>query len=230
MFISNKLQSNSTYYYLETRKLLFKKAPMHSNQQLAALHEHFCAKLLSNCKEFDPEIFFLHYYTTFGRLAFTDMRIAPACSLFFAFWEELYQFYDASLGKMTKNQHDWPLCVNSLYYSSAPECSNILITFFVSKVIKIFDVQKVCFVIHSSRQKQTDSSLTRKNYTAYLLLNQPFSQSLRTAQWAWKWCYCMLRNQCIQTCTLLCQSSLKHETDELFFISGTNALKINWHP
>ena len=30
---------------------------MHSNQQLATLHEHFCAKLLSNCKEFDPEIF-----------------------------------------------------------------------------------------------------------------------------------------------------------------------------
>ena len=31
---------------------------MHSNQQLAALREHFCAKLVpSNYKEFDPEFF-----------------------------------------------------------------------------------------------------------------------------------------------------------------------------
>ena len=45
-------------YYLETKKLLAKKAPTFSNQQLAAPHEHFCAKLLSDCKEFDPEIYF----------------------------------------------------------------------------------------------------------------------------------------------------------------------------
>ena len=39
------------------KKLLFKKAPTLSNQQLAALHEHFCGKLLSDYKEFDPEMF-----------------------------------------------------------------------------------------------------------------------------------------------------------------------------
>ena len=30
---------------------------MHLNQQLDALCEHFCAKLLSDYKEFEPEIF-----------------------------------------------------------------------------------------------------------------------------------------------------------------------------
>ena len=30
---------------------------MHSNQQLDALREHFCAKLLTDYEEFDPEIF-----------------------------------------------------------------------------------------------------------------------------------------------------------------------------
>ena len=35
---------------------MLKKAPTHSNQQLAALCEHLCAKLLSDYKEFDPEI------------------------------------------------------------------------------------------------------------------------------------------------------------------------------
>ena len=35
-------------YYLEAKKLLFKKALTHSNQQLAILGEHFCAKLLSD--------------------------------------------------------------------------------------------------------------------------------------------------------------------------------------
>ena len=45
-------------YYLETKNLLFKKAPTHSNQQLVILREHFCAKLvLSDYKEFNPEIF-----------------------------------------------------------------------------------------------------------------------------------------------------------------------------
>ena len=42
--------------YLET-KSLFKKTPVHLNWQLAAPREHFCAKLLSNRKKFDPEIF-----------------------------------------------------------------------------------------------------------------------------------------------------------------------------
>ena len=35
---------------------LFKNTPTHSNQQLTALLKHCCAKLLSDCKEFDPEI------------------------------------------------------------------------------------------------------------------------------------------------------------------------------
>ena len=42
-------------YYSERNTLLFKNAPTHSNQQLAAPLERFCAKLLSDCKEFDPE-------------------------------------------------------------------------------------------------------------------------------------------------------------------------------
>ena len=43
-------------YYSERNKLLFKNAPTHSNQRLAAPLERFCAKLLGDCKEFDPEI------------------------------------------------------------------------------------------------------------------------------------------------------------------------------
>ena len=49
IFILNKLQSNSTwtkYNYSERNKLLFKNAPTYSN-----------AKLLSGCKECDPEFF-----------------------------------------------------------------------------------------------------------------------------------------------------------------------------
>jgi len=42
---------------LETKKLLFKKAPTHSNQQLAVPREHYCTKLLSNYREFDPKLF-----------------------------------------------------------------------------------------------------------------------------------------------------------------------------
>ena len=48
-------------YYSERNKLLFKNAPMHLNQQLAALLKRFCAKLLGDCKEFNPEVFFLRY-------------------------------------------------------------------------------------------------------------------------------------------------------------------------
>ena len=60
-------------YYSERNKLLFKNAPTHSNQQLAAPFERFCAKLLGDCKEFDPEIFFLHYFTIFTRSALEDI-------------------------------------------------------------------------------------------------------------------------------------------------------------
>ena len=46
-----------TTNWTETAYLLtlFKNTLTHSNQQLAALLEHLCAKLLINCKEFDPE-------------------------------------------------------------------------------------------------------------------------------------------------------------------------------
>ena len=47
-------------YCSETKKGLFEKTPMHSKQQLPALLEHFCTKLVSDCKEFDSEMFFLH--------------------------------------------------------------------------------------------------------------------------------------------------------------------------
>ena len=46
---------------------------MHSNQQLAAPLRRFCAKLLGDCKEFDPEIFFLHYFMVFTRSALEDI-------------------------------------------------------------------------------------------------------------------------------------------------------------
>ena len=39
----------------ERNKLRFKNIPTHSNQQLATPLKRFCAKLLSDCKEFDPE-------------------------------------------------------------------------------------------------------------------------------------------------------------------------------
>ena len=38
-----------------TVQLLFKNTPTHSNQQLAVPLERFCAKLLGDCKDFDPE-------------------------------------------------------------------------------------------------------------------------------------------------------------------------------
>ena len=44
-------------YYSERNKRLFKNAPTQSNQQLAAPLKRFCAKLLGDSKEFDPEIF-----------------------------------------------------------------------------------------------------------------------------------------------------------------------------
>ena len=45
-------------YYSERNKRLFKNAPKLSNQQLAILLKRFCAKLLGDYKEFDPENFF----------------------------------------------------------------------------------------------------------------------------------------------------------------------------
>ena len=59
------------------RNILFgdkkaKKAPTDSNQELVALHEHFGTKLLSDYKEFHPEIFF-RTTTIFARLVFKDV-------------------------------------------------------------------------------------------------------------------------------------------------------------
>ena len=60
--------------YSEGNKLLFKNAPTHSSQQLAAPLERFCAKLLGDCKEFGSwNFFFLHYFTVFTRLALEDI-------------------------------------------------------------------------------------------------------------------------------------------------------------
>ena len=50
-------QHMNEMFYSERIKLLFKNAPTHSNQQLAAPLERFCAKLLVDCKKFDPEFF-----------------------------------------------------------------------------------------------------------------------------------------------------------------------------
>ena len=50
-------QHMNKIYYSERNKRLFKNAPTHLNQQLAAPLERFCAKLLGDCKEFDPEFF-----------------------------------------------------------------------------------------------------------------------------------------------------------------------------
>ena len=41
---------------MQTKKVLFKNTPTHSNQQLATPCEQFCTKLLSDCKEFDADI------------------------------------------------------------------------------------------------------------------------------------------------------------------------------
>ena len=59
--------------YSETRQLHFKNPPTHLNQQLAAQLEHFCVKLLGNCKKVNPEIFFLHYYMAIARSAREDI-------------------------------------------------------------------------------------------------------------------------------------------------------------
>lgn len=56
------LKSNRNILFGD-KKASVQKTPTHSSQQIAVLRGHFCAKLLSDCKEFDPEFFFLHYYT-----------------------------------------------------------------------------------------------------------------------------------------------------------------------
>ena len=66
-------QHMNEIYYPERNKLLFKNAPTHSNQPLAAPLKCFCAKLLSDCKELDPEIFFLYYFMIFTGLAREDI-------------------------------------------------------------------------------------------------------------------------------------------------------------
>ena len=50
-------QHMNEIFYSERNQRLFKNAPTYSNKQLAAPLERFCAKLLGDCKEFDPEIF-----------------------------------------------------------------------------------------------------------------------------------------------------------------------------
>ena len=44
---------------------------MHSNKQLAVPHEHFCTKLLSDYKEFNPEIF--SFTTIFARSGLREL-------------------------------------------------------------------------------------------------------------------------------------------------------------
>ena len=53
------LSQNSYSQAAHERNILFgaKKKPTHSNWQLATLSEHFCAKLLSDYKEINPEFF-----------------------------------------------------------------------------------------------------------------------------------------------------------------------------
>ena len=66
-------------YYSESIKRLFKIAPMHSNRQLAALLKRFCAKLLGDCKEFDPEFFSC---TTSQYLHLLGRHLNALCILF----------------------------------------------------------------------------------------------------------------------------------------------------
>ena len=62
-FIALYLQNHNWYLsqtsYCQTahQRNILNKNPTHSNQQLDTLREHFCAKLLSNYKEFEPEFF-----------------------------------------------------------------------------------------------------------------------------------------------------------------------------
>ena len=72
-------QHMNKIYYSERNKLLFKNTPIHSNQQLAIQLEHFCTKLLSDCKDFNPEIFSC---TTSRYLLGQDVKISGAsCTL-----------------------------------------------------------------------------------------------------------------------------------------------------
>ena len=54
------------------KKVRFRKAPTHSNQQLDALREHFVPNYSATIKSSNLK-FFLHYYMIFARSAFKDI-------------------------------------------------------------------------------------------------------------------------------------------------------------
>ena len=78
------LSQNSYSQAAHERNILFgtKKKPTRSNWQLATLSEHFRAKLLSDYKEINPEIFFLHYYTIFAGSAFGTLHVGILLLMF----------------------------------------------------------------------------------------------------------------------------------------------------
>ena len=79
-------QHMNKIYYSERNKHLFKNAPMHSNQQLVTPLERFCAKLLSDCEEFDPEIFSC---TTSWYLLGRHLKIHGALCILLAIFVEI---------------------------------------------------------------------------------------------------------------------------------------------
>ena len=77
-------------YYSERNKRLFKNAPTHSNQQqLAAPLERFCAKLLGDCKEFDPETFSC---TTSRYLLGRHLKVSGALCILLVIFVGIYCF------------------------------------------------------------------------------------------------------------------------------------------
>ena len=77
-------------YYSERNKRLFKKALTHSNQQLAAPLERFCAKLLGDCKVFDPEFFSC---TTSRYLLGWHLEVSGALCILFVIFVEIYNCF-----------------------------------------------------------------------------------------------------------------------------------------
>lgn len=70
------------------RNILFEdKSPTHSNQQLDTPHEHFCAKLLSNYKELEPELFSC---TTTPYLLGRQFKIFSALGILLAIFTRTY--------------------------------------------------------------------------------------------------------------------------------------------
>ena len=59
---------------------------MHSNQQLATPFKRLCAKLLGDCKEFDPEIFSC---TTSQYLLGRHLEISVALCILFVIFVEI---------------------------------------------------------------------------------------------------------------------------------------------